>query len=254
MNPLARLFALLAVCCAAPLSAQSYSVVVYEWVEVAQEPRASRYVSPEPDQAEHAAIATYGPFRVIDAHTAELVGVTDRRSPASFAALLRAHPEIEVLDFVEAPGTHDDVANLEVGRMIRQHGIATRAGRDGSIRSGAVELFLAGATREIDPGAEFAVHGWLDESGRGAEDYPMSAPEHRRYLAYYAEMGMDAALARAFYAMTNSVPYESALWLSGSEMRDWLDMPAVQAPAVPQYAAAQPLPRLAYLDLGSLLQ
>ena len=91
MNPLARLFALLAVCCAAPLSAQSYAVVVYEWVEVAQEPRASRYVSPEPDQAEHAAIATYGPFRVIDAHTAELVGVTDRRSPASFAALHGCH-------------------------------------------------------------------------------------------------------------------------------------------------------------------
>ena len=119
---------------------------------------------------------------MLDDRTAALVDITDARSPAQFAALLAAYPQVAVLDFVEAPGTHDDIANLSVGRMIREHGLATRAPEGGSVRSGAVELFLAGVTREIDEHSEFAVHGWLDDYGRGAEDYPANAPEHLRYL------------------------------------------------------------------------
>lgn len=204
---------------AAPAAAQ-HMTVVEEWVEV--ETTASRYVSPLQERTERAAIAAYGPFRVIDSHTVALVGVTDSASPAWFDAVLQAWPQIDTLDFVEAPGTHDDRANLALGRTIRARGIATRAGEGGSVRSGAVELFLAGASREIAPGSEFAVHGWLDDWGRGAEDYPAGAPEHRRYLDYYVEMGMDQGQARAFYAMTNSVPYEQALWLTGNEMRAWV--------------------------------
>ena len=122
--------------------------------------------------------------------------------------------------------------------------MATRVADGGSIRSGAVELFLAGVSREIAPGSEFAVHGWLDDWGRGAEDYPADAPEHRRYLDYYAEMGMDAGEARAFYAMTNSVPFEQARWLTGNEMRQWMQ----------DTSDAAQSPSLAYLDLGTLLQ
>lgn len=146
-----------------------------------------------------------------------------------------------------APGTHDDRANLALGRMIRQRGIATRAGEGGSVRSGAVELFLAGANREIDPDSEFAVHGWLDDWGRGAEDYPEGAAEHRRYLDYYVEMGMDEGHARAFYAMTNSMPFTDALWLTGTEMREW----------VGQEEGGQDnraIPSIAYLDFEPVLQ
>lgn len=237
---------------ATPVAAETI-VVTEEWVVV--ETTASRYVSPLQERTEQAAIAAVGPFRVIDDHTVALVGITDSRSPAEFAAVLRDYPGVDTLEFVEAPGTHDDRANLVLGRMIREHGINTRVEDGGSIRSGAVELFLAGATRRIAAGSEFAVHGWLDDWGRGAEDYPAGAPEHRRYLDYYVEMGMEPAEAAAFYAMTNSVPFEDARWLTGSEMRGWVEDASDEVPNVAEQPEAAPeLPRLAYLDLDPVLQ
>ncbi len=239
------LFACLAALMAAPAAAQSVTVVE-DWVEV--QASASRYVSPLQQRTEAQAIAAFGPFRVIDERTVALVGITDASSPAWFEAALQAFPQIETLEFVEAPGTHDDRANLALGRTIRARGIATRAGEGGSIRSGAVELFLAGATREIAAGSEFAVHGWLDDWGRGAEDYPADAAEHRRYLDYYIEMGMEEAQARSFYAMTNSVPFNDALWLTGSEMREWVgDMAGTKSGEKARSA-------LAYLDFEPVLQ
>ncbi len=92
----------------------------------------------------------------------------------------------------------------------------------GSARSGAVELFLAGTRRTMDPRALFAVHSWRDELGREPDDFAVDAPENRLYLDYYAEMGMTADEAGAFYAMTNSVPHAGALWLEGTEMARWI--------------------------------
>jgi len=189
-------------------------------------------------------IADYGPFRVLDDGRAALVGATDRNSPAEFAAMLRDHPGIALLELVECPGTFDDGANLRLGRMIRESGIATHVPADGSVRSGAVELFIAGARRTIDDGASFAVHSWEDYSGFEAGDFSAAAPQNRRYLSYYREMGMADEEARAFYAMTNSVPHEDALWLTADDMRLWV--------------ATDDTPRLAYLavldlDLGLLL-
>jgi hypothetical protein len=44
---------------------------------------------------------------------------------------------------------------------------------------------------------------------------------------------------QGFYAMTNSVPFEDPRWLSGAEMRRWIEAGAA--------------PKLAYLDLGGSL-
>lgn len=176
-------------------------------------------------------IAAYGPFRVVDARHVALVDVTDSRSPAQFAALLNDWPAIAELEMIECPGTEDDLANLRLGRMIRARGIATRVPNGGSVRSGAVELFLAGARRYADSGAEFAVHSWLDDSGREAGDYAADAPANRRYLDYYRQMGMSAQEARAFYAMTNSVSFESALWFGAAEMGRWVALDREVVPA-----------------------
>ncbi|MCZ8149103.1 MAG: alpha/beta hydrolase [Novosphingobium sp.] len=167
-------------------------------------------------------IASFGPFRVLDPTRAALVDVTDSVSPAQFAAMLRAYPGVSLLELIECPGTEDDRANLKLGRMIRAHGIATLVPAGGSVRSGGVELFLAGARRMAEPSAEFAVHSWADEDGREARDYPADAPENRAYLDYYREMGMDPSQAAAFYAMTNSVPFREAKWLTGKEMARWV--------------------------------
>lgn len=169
-------------------------------------------------------MANYGPFRVLDKDRAALVGSTDVGSPAQFAAMLRAFPGIRVLELVECPGTHDDLANLRLGRMIREHGIATSVPRGGSVRSGAVELFLAGSRRYVEPGAEFAVHSWLDIDGNEPGDLDPQAPANRRYLDYYHQMGMSPIEAEAFYAMTNSVPFESARWFGAGVMGLWVKL------------------------------
>jgi hypothetical protein len=184
--------------------------------EVTEEPGSERFVAaPAVDVP---AIAAFGPFRVIDPARAALVGETDSLSPSDFQAMLRAYPGIAVLELVDCPGTLDDTANLRLGRMIRARGLATHVPADGSVRSGAVELFLAGAVRSAEPSAEFAVHSWLDTEGREAGDFAADDPVNRTYLAYYREMGLTPDNAAAFYALTNSVPNETALWLRPADI------------------------------------
>lgn len=223
-------------------------------------------------------IARFGPFLVLDSQRAALVGSTDAASPAAFAAMLAAYPALEVIEFTDAPGTRHDLANLKLGRAIRAAGLATHVPAGGSARSGAVELFLAGTRRTVAPGALFAVHSWRDERGREPADFAPDAPENRLYLDYYTEMGMSLEEARAFYAMTNSVPHAGARWLDGAEMTRWLAprapaarewAPVIEAPLrlalarsgavvadalhLPQLRLSQPepAPRLAYADLGA---
>lgn len=183
---------------------------------------AARYAVPSATRTDAAVLAQYGPFVVTSATSAAIVGPTDTSSPGWFDAMLRDFPGLAVLEMVEAPGTSNDIANLAVGRRIRAAGIATHVPRGGSVRSGAVELFLAGATRTLDDGAQFAVHSWLDNHGREAGDFAADHPANRLYLDYYVEMGMSEIRAREFYAMTNSVPHARALWLGSDDMRYWL--------------------------------
>ena len=233
------LFLLLALLPVAPASADTvtHELVAEEWAE----PAATRFVSPTLARVADSALAAYGPFRVIDGATAALVDVTDEQSPAAFTAMLRDHPGLVSLACVACPGTYDDRANLALGRMIRAAGLAAWVPEGGSVRSGAVELVLAGVSLRIEDGAEFAVHAWLDEDGYEAGDYAADSPANRRYLTYYREMGLSAEQADAFYAMTNSVPFEGARWLGGAEMRRWIGIEPTAEP------------RLAYLDLGPAL-
>lgn len=218
------LYALAAV--AVPVRAET---VTYTTVTVVEEvvedsidgATGSRFVHAAPAKTP-VGIARFGPFRVIDGTRAALVDATDERSPLQFKAMMAAFPGIAQLDFVECPGTDDDRANLSLGRMIRQLGLRTHVPAGGSVRSGAVELFLAGVSHTAEPTAEFAVHSWADERGREAKDYAPDAPENRAYLDYYRAMGMTDTEARAFYAMTNAVPNASARWLTAAQMEQWV--------------------------------
>lgn len=248
MRRLALALALIASQLAVPAAAQTYvyEEVTEEWVETG----AQRFVSPQLAQAEQSAIAAYGPFRVLDGSHAALVGITDSYTPAEFSQMLADFPGIATLSFIECPGTYDDRANLNLGRLIRASGLAVEVPAGGSVRSGAVELVLAGSTLTIADGAEFAVHSWLDDRGLGARDYAPDSPEHAKYLDYYREMGMSREDAAQFYAMTNSVPFESALWLDGSEMRRWMHVEST--PANVALAAEGAPPQIAYADLARL--
>ena len=243
---------------------EEWDEATQSWVRVSEpetvlQPAAERYAMPRlagPESLVASEIAPavasdaiqYGPFRLLGEGRAALMGTTDGESPAYFEAMLRDHPGIEVLEFVEAPGTRNDIANLALGRMIRAAGIATHVPENGSVRSGAVELFLAGAERRVDDGAEFAVHSWIDTYGREPDDFAADSPENRLYLDYYEEMGMAAEQAQEFYAMTNSVPHQRALWLNAREMRGWIAPPAANEGA-PDDAGIM----LARLDLAPAL-
>ena len=208
----------------APAAAQVVTVtetteVTYEVVDSGSE----RLVAAAPADVPRG-VASFGPFRVLDPGRAALVDVTDEATPAQFQAMLRAYPGIAMIEMIECPGTYDDRANLQLGRMIHARGISTHVPAGGSVRSGGVELFLAGKTRIADPGSEFAVHSWADEDGREARDYAADAPENRAYITYYEEMGLPEPQARAFYAMTNSVPNAQAKWLGAADMGRWVKL------------------------------
>lgn len=170
------------------------------------------------------ATAQFGPFRVVAGDRVELNGSITSRAPTQFGALLRAYPQIRQVDMIDCPGTDDDEANLKLARMIRKAGIATYVPSGGSVRSGGVELFLAGVRRHADSTAEFAVHSWLDEDGMEPDDFAENDPVNRAYVDYYREMGMTEEKARAFYALTNSVPHDDALYLKPQDIAAYLPL------------------------------
>ncbi len=176
-------------------------------------------VDPAPQYAPvSATLGNFGPFRVIAPHVAEMTGTVDSYTPALFRKMMAQYPGIKRIEMIDCDGSVDEEANLSLARLIRRAGVNTHVPANGSIRSGAVELFLAGARHTADAGAEFIVHSWMDEDGLEAGDYPASDPVHAEYLDYYAEMGVPFDKARAFYALTNSVPFSGQLKLSRSDM------------------------------------
>ncbi|HEV7234509.1 MAG TPA: hypothetical protein VGN36_09695 [Sphingorhabdus sp.] len=191
----------------------SVETSVYEWVE---ESAPAAIASPT--------IRSFGPFSVVSAERVELNGSIESDTPAQFSAMLRAFPGIRQIDMVDCPGTGDDEANLALARMVRKAGIATYVPEGGSVRSGGVELFLAGARRSAAPEAEFAVHSWLDEDGMEPGDFAESDPVNREYVDYYREMGMSADKAKAFYALTNSVPHDDALYLKPRDIAAFISI------------------------------
>ncbi len=164
------------------------------------------------------AIARFGPFYVISADTVELNGEIDSATVEDFRRMMSAYPGVKMLRMVECPGTENDDANLAIARAIRKAGITTHVPAGGSVRSGGVELFLAGVKRTAEPGAEFGVHSWQDAEGREAHDVPANDPVHAAYVGYYQEMGLAPDQARAFYAFTNATRFEQVRYMTGPEL------------------------------------
>jgi hypothetical protein len=170
------------------------------------------------------ALAHFGPFIVVAANRAELNGTIETSTPAQFRAMLRTYPALHQIDMIDCPGTDDDEANLIIARLIRKAGITTNVPDGGSVRSGGVELFLAGARRHAAPTAEFAVHSWRDEDGLEAEDYGANDAANQEYINFYREIGMDADKAKAFYALTNSVSNDEALYLKARDIAAYIPL------------------------------
>lgn len=163
-------------------------------------------------------IASAGPFHLVAPDTIEMIGTVDRDSPRAFAALMAAHPGVVRLVMVECPGSVDEDANHALARAVRRAGLETVVPDGGSVRSGAVDLFLAGVHRRAAPSAEFGVHSWRDEDGMEARDFAPDDPVHAEYLRLYREMGLNADVAARFYALTNSVGFDDVRYLNAADM------------------------------------
>ena len=170
------------------------------------------------EPAQTASIARFGPFAVTNATTAELRSETDSATPNQFRAMLTAYPQIKLIRMIECAGTVDDDANLQVARMIRKAGISTHVPAGGSVRSGGVELFMAGLHHTHDVGAEFGVHSWADDAGHQARDFVTNDPVRADYIRYYQDVGLPADKATAFYAFTNATPFEQIHYMTEGEL------------------------------------
>lgn len=221
---------LLCFACALPTTAQEVATRTWvdshgtTWTEVTTTKTVVEVPRNERINAVLAGLPRFGSFAVVDSTHAALVGEIDGEAPALFKAMLQAFPGIRVLEMVDCSGTADDGANLELGRMIRKHGLITEVPSGGSVRSGGVELFLAGAIRRAAPDAEFGVHAWKDESGHQPGDFAADAPANKTYLDYYREMGLSPENAAGLYALTNSVSNEQMLWLHTADIKRFVQV------------------------------
>jgi hypothetical protein len=195
-----------------------HAETIVETIEIVEDIDASPEADYGSPAANPAAIARFGPFHVIDASRAELNGAIDADSVAQFKLMVAAYPKIARIDMIDCPGTENDEANLEIARQIRARQIHTHVPATGSVRSGGVELFLAGVKRTADKGAEFGVHSWIDSEGREAKDVPANDPVHASYVRYYQDMGFAPDVAKAFYDFTNKTNFEQVHYMTGPEL------------------------------------
>lgn len=141
-------------------------------------------------------------------------GVIDGSSLEAFQATRADHPEITTLVLRTIEGSADDAANLAFSRQVRALGFVTVVPSDGMVASGGTDLFLAGATRVLEPGACMGVHSW-SAGEYTATDLPRSDPEHAPYLTYYRDIGID----EDFYWFTlEAAPAESMHWMTRQEV------------------------------------
>lgn len=151
------------------------------------------------------------------AHGTDLVmtGEVDRDTPSKLAAALRAHPKARRIVMECVPGSRDDDANLKAARMVRAARLHTHIVSGGMVASGGTDFFLSGVERTIGEDVYIGVHSWSGDDVGPPAKLPRSHPEHRKYLAYYREMGIPTA----FYWFTlNAAPADGMHDMTDAEL------------------------------------
>lgn len=121
-----------------------------------------------------------------------LSGTITSRTPANFARVLAANPQVRTVVETQIDGSIDGAATIEMGYRLRALGLGTHLRADSVVDSGGVDLFLAGRRRTMDRGASLGVHSWRNGYREGSS-YPRHAPEHQMTRRYVADMlGSDA--------------------------------------------------------------
>lgn len=166
----------------------------------------------------------------VDGDTLYMNGEINAKTLDQFEAVIATHPGIATLVECDVPGSFDDDTMIPLSYRVRELGIATHLTATSEIASGGVDLFLAGVTRTMAPGARLGVHSWSD-GRRDAVEYPRDAPEHEANRAYVEAMLGDDG----FYWFTiEAAPAAKIHWMSDAELSRYDVLTAPPAPA-PEY-------------------
>lgn len=128
-------------------------------------------------------------FSVVDGRMF-MSGDINSQALVEFNQVIAAHPDVDTLVLMDMPGSLNDEAMQALGYRVRSLGLNTHLTDSSAIYSGAVDLFLAGVERTIDPGATVGVHSWGDGENDAA-DFPRTSSEHDAYIDYFSHMGID---------------------------------------------------------------
>ncbi len=142
----------------------------------------------------------FPPFYVSDDHqSAVLDGVIDSNSYFQFTRMLSQHTNIRTIFFDQALGSLNDDVTFQIGRLIDSRGIDTHLLSNGTIASGAVDIFLAGRNRTRGFNTLVGVNSWSDSFGNEGANYPSNSIVHDFYLNYYTSIGYSSQFANDFY-------------------------------------------------------
>jgi len=148
-----------------------------------------------------------------------MTGTIDGTTPGRFKQAMLCHPEAKHIVMGSVPGSADDVANLEVAKLVRENEYTTKLLATSLVASGGTDFFLAGVNRTVEPGACIGVHSW---AGGGisvpAADLPRDHVMHQKYLDLYTQFGMDTG----FYWYTLvAAPAAGMHYMNQTEMEQW---------------------------------
>jgi len=132
--------------------------------------------------------------------------------------LAHNHPEVKTLVEGHISGSiHDDI-NMQTGRLVRKHKLATHITKTSDIASGGVDLFCSGIKRTMEDGAKVGVHSWSDDEGIEAGDLPTDSKLHTNQIDYFNEM-LGSPIGKEFYFYTiNAAPANGIYQMNRSEM------------------------------------
>lgn len=154
-----------------------------------------------------------------DKTTAVINGEIKSRTLEDFNTMLEEFPNINLLQFEDAPGSNDDEINFQVGVLLHQNGISTHLLDNAEVASGGVDLFLAGINRTRGNNTNLGVHSWSDSDGNEATDFPNNSEEHTANIEYYENIGYIPQWANDFYFFTiNAAPADDIHWMTEDEI------------------------------------
>lgn len=143
-------------------------------------------------------------------------GTTDDRSINVINKLIKENPQVKTLVLKAMPGTKDADINLIIARRIRKAGLKTHLESDSRIASGAVDLFLAGATRTMECGARIGVHSWA------MAIYEPEAGKYDRRKSRQEDFLRDMGITPDFYVFTrDAAPATNIHIMSAAEINQF---------------------------------